>query len=419
MRTCTWLLAAALLPGCPWGDVSSGARARATIGGTDVVAAAPLTSSVYAVFGSEYGFYTVPTGDFQVYRADTPDGGWTRVSPPGVWQTYRISGDPTRPDTLFAASIALVGSPVITDVESCAFRSDDRGATWTRLLAGLPPPIDDRRRIAFIEADANVPDRVWLGHRLQDGTTGPALFRSDDRGATWQTVGAGIVDRDVVGLAFLSPTSLLARVDSGRGPYDFGGMSVVRSDDVGLTWSDHAQGLPARREVTALAVDPGTPGRVYAVVAEETPQAPYFVSRLYRREAAGVWSELPSVAALRLAPTSRSLPEPVEATTIAVDPTDPDRLYLGVVRYGVLVSDDAGATFRPATTGMSDPLAEFVTPFELLVDAADPRRALVATFDGLYRTHDRAGTWRRQSATGLPAPTCPLASTFPGIYARF
>lgn len=91
-------------------------------------------------------------------------------------------------------------------------------------------------------------------------TTPFALCRSEDRGATWTRLSVPEGYR-LCFLAFHSDqpdTMLLSYLN---GPGDRGG--VLRSNDGGLTWSPSNQGLPADKAAWRLVADPGTPGRFY------------------------------------------------------------------------------------------------------------------------------------------------------------
>lgn len=103
----------------------------------------------------------------------------------------------------------------------------------------------------------------------------------------------------------------------------------------------------------------------------------------------------------------------VAATTcVAVDPRDPRRVYLGTFDDGLLVSDDAGETWRAPATQPAD-----ARVLALAVSASHVEAGVSVAYAGtepsnLYRSQDGGRTWRV-----LPAlralPSAPQWS-FPG-----
>src|SRR5262249_12053973 len=80
------------------------------------------------------------------------------------------------------------------------------------------------------------------------------LFRSRDRGLTWQLIAARFSGEDVHGLVRNLPTGRISAATHGQG--------LVASLDDGQTWKDDSQGLPTH-DLHALAIDPRRPSRVY------------------------------------------------------------------------------------------------------------------------------------------------------------
>lgn len=368
---CGAILGAALAvftAGCP------GEKTVHFVNTTAVAAAAPVTGTAYAIAARDL------FGLADAFRADTPDGFWTRLAPPGPDNTFGLGIDPFAPDSVFAIGVA------IDSAESFAFRSDDRGQTWDRLTAGLPAPVDPHRAVAFVAPDPGVKDRVWLGYRFAQGVSGTALFRSDDRGQRWNAAGAGISGRDALAIAFdaADPRTRLLLTDS----------RISRTQDAGGTWVDFDLGIPAKRQIVALVADPSGAGRAYALVNVAR------VGRLFRIESGGGWIELPAVPLLR-----DPFGDPVNPVTLAIDPTNPARIFLGVFRFGVFRSDDGGGSFAPKSLGMADATVHKLTPGVFLIDPSAPARVVVATNDGIYLSDDGGDSWRPASAAGLPVLT--------------
>ena len=83
---------------------------------------------------------------------------------------------------------------------------------------------------------------------------------------------------------------------------------------------------------------------------------------------------------------------------VAVDPSHPATVYVESQGFNLQRSDDGGATFVPATDGITDPFSGFlfITPFVL-----DPREPARLWTGGrrVWRSNDRAELWEAASAT--------------------
>ena len=171
------------------------------------------------------------------------DGGvnWTPLNaglPQSIPVLEQLVMDPANPARLFVGS-AMYG----------VFRTTDGGTSWTEINQGLPNT--QLRSLALI----NQTPPVLLAGTLRGG-----LSRSTDGGSAWTPVGANFAGPLTVSpLAVL--TAPVATVYAGADVLTDSG-AVFRSTDAGLTW----HGVNQAGQVTALAVAPGDPGRVYAGV---------------------------------------------------------------------------------------------------------------------------------------------------------
>ncbi len=147
------------------------------------IAIDPRDSNV--VFVAAQGPLWSGGGERGLYK--TTDGGrtWKAVIP-GTENTGAtdVVIDPTNPDIMYAATwqrrrhfhTLINGGP-----ESGIYKSVDGGNTWTRLRGGLPAGDLGRIGLAISPADSNV-----IYANVEASGTQSAIFRSGDRGATWE-----------------------------------------------------------------------------------------------------------------------------------------------------------------------------------------------------------------------------------------
>ena len=150
-------------------------------------------------------------------------------------------------------------------------RSADNGESWELLDNGFDHDIH-----AFV-IDPNNADRIYLasggdGARHGGGTTGRALYRSEDRGASW-IPSAMDFDQDFSMPMAMHPTdsnvlfSSMAKANPSRWVGRPGGAEsvVIRSRDGGVSWERLANGLEATstKFVETIAFDGEEPDHVY------------------------------------------------------------------------------------------------------------------------------------------------------------
>ena len=212
-----------------------------------------------------------------------------------------------------------------------------------------------------IAADPRRPERMYCG------TFGGGLYRSDDAGETWQSVGPGITEDKVISVA-VSPHEFnqgYGVVWAGTEP-----SRLFRSEDGGDSW----------RECVALQNLPSKPNW-------------YFPARPYTHH----------------------------VRKIQLDPHDPDRLFVAVHEGGVMVSRDRGQTFEDycpdsefdphglamhpdapgrlyVSAGGDDKTAIFRPAFRFGLPPFTPR--LIVTRGGYAETADAGDSWQRK-ADGL------------------
>lgn len=167
------------------------------------------------------------------------------------------------------------------------------------------------------------------------------------------------------------------------GTFD-GGLCVSR--DAGESWHQSANGLDEAR-VLSVAVSPSHQEHGVSVVYAGTEP-----SNLYRSEDGGEhWQLLPRLRELPSEPRWSFPPRPWthHVRTIALHPTDPEWLAVGIELGGVMRSFDGGSSWID-----HNPQAHS-DAHQLLMHPLAPERLYEAAGQGVARSDDRGDNWRR------------------------
>jgi len=153
----------------------------------------------------------------------TRDGGesWTDVTPPGMPEFGRVSQiDASAFDA--GAAYVSVRLPLLDDLRPYIFRTDDYGATWTKIVDGI-------RDDAYVNAVREDPNREGLLY----AATNHGVYVSYDDGAAWQELNPGLPDLPIVDL--IVEDSSLVIASHGRGFWVLDDVEPLRHARSGLT----------------------------------------------------------------------------------------------------------------------------------------------------------------------------------------
>ena len=374
---------------------------------------------------------TIPTTLYAAPRAgvfrSTDSGGSWSASSIGLTDNsgktltvFALAFDPTTPTTLYAAAGA-----------GGVFRSTDSGGSWSASSAGLtfgynPQSVRDYG-VRALAINPVTPSTLYAGTSwgafqssnsgdswiaantgllanplfvtalaiepttsttLYAGTYGNGVFRSTDAGGSWSP--RGLNNSFIVTALAIDPTiptTLYAGYSSPGDRVRAGG--VYKSTNGGSSWSAASTGLsgPYFSSVFALAIDPGTPSRLYAATD----------AGLFQSTDSGTsWS-----------PSSLNVSW---VYTIAIDPRTPTTLYAGTQGVGVFRSMDAGSSWSAINSGMPDNTGLTLSIATLAIDPTAPSTLYagriidqvngVITNGGAYRSTNGGATWTSAS-TGL------------------
>ncbi len=289
-------------------------------------------------------------------------------------------------------------------------RSEDRGATWPEITTpafpqGEPPSVNTHTGepiapavslIWALEAGgADQPGRLWCG------TIPGGLFRSDDRGATWQLV-RGLWDhpgrRDWFGGGADLPgihSILVDPRDSNRIALGVSCGGVWISTDGGESWNCRAQGMRAAYMPPERAFDPNIqdPHRVAHCRSRPDTMWAQHHNGIFRTDNGGEsWREIAAE------PSSFGF-------AVAVHPDDPDLAWFvpGVSdehrlppdgRVVVTRTRDGGKSFEVLGRGLpSAPAYDLTFRHGLDLDRSGNRLVLGTTTGGVWISEDQGDSW--------------------------
>ncbi len=215
-----------------------------------------------------------------------------------------------------ANKLAGSGATVYAATEGGLFKSTDAGVSWARLTA------DVSATVAVNPSNVN---------EVLVGVKGAGIIRSVDGGGTFTDFSAGLEGADVRAIVYASSTIVYAGIHS-AGPDALNG-GVYRSISGGA-WADfNTSTLPAnhQRQVTALEVDSGGNLLVGTTIG------------LLRANGSG-WTPLAAAPADGLG----------QVTTIHRDRNNGNKIWVGQIYAGPIVSLNNGATFTRFATNVND-----------------------------------------------------------------
>lgn len=170
--------------------------------------------------------------DMGIYRWDEPTARWTSLPSP-MQDVWAIAVDPMDPNVLIAG-MRPAG----------LFRSADAGATWQALsVPGISQFSDQNMgptRVTQVLFDPVEDGTVWASIEIG------SIYRSRDRGASWERKERGLVSGDVHGVA------VLKLPDGGKAVLVTTNRGLHRSEDDGESW--HLQELPSPWPYTRAVV---------------------------------------------------------------------------------------------------------------------------------------------------------------------
>lgn len=378
-----------------------------------------------------------------VVNPDQPDVMYTGGVSGGIWKTTTggaewepigddlaniavnaLAMDPRNHDVLYAGTgegyfreeVRGTALPLRGDG---IFVTRDAGATWTRIT---PAGSADFHWVNDLVVSAHDSSRVYAATRT-------GVWRTSDSGATWTRVIPTSVTGGCLDLAYRGDTAgdyLFAAC----GTFQQATVYRAKNAETGAQWESVLSEPDMGR--TSLAIAPSNPSIVYALAASnEEGNYDQGLLGVYRSSSngdAGSWEPRLTNDSPDLLQTLL-LSNPIAGigdichqarewvsmgwycNTIAVDPVDPNRVWVGGV--DLFRSDDGGASFGVASywwATSDEPTYvhadQHAIVFHPRYDGTSNRTVYFTNDGGIYRTTDALA----QTATGAEAPCNPVNS---------
>ena len=272
-----------------------------------------------------------------------------------------LAAHPTNPAILYA------GVWLTTGGADLVYRSGDGGQTWLPAAGGLPDDLPENTGIEDLVLLPGNPPALYAAVHQR------GVWRSDDGGATWESVNDGSrgADEDVAALVFAPGAA------SGVFALSTDGVSLLAD---GKPWQPRANGLPEPGTAVFhdLAIDPTNPDILYVA----TSPAGLFRSR----NGGTTWVD-----------SNGNLPGGVRNIKgVAVDANG--TVFLTLRGAGLFRSTDGGESWNSTQEGITFRTTLFGTVSAPVFDPAEPNVAFAFNNDGVFRSEDGGATWQPYSA---------------------
>lgn len=373
---------------------------------------APVSSTALGLDRQNTGtIYLADRSSPTVWKSADGGGTWEQVadfSKDGALLVMRVFADG---DNVYASTFmpSLRGGRL--------YKSTDEGGTWEDITGTLPKGILD------IEADWSNPDVVYVTTNIN------GAFRSADGGKTWSEMGLPYVGAYDVEVDQNDPTILYAAARGGSLPgwftviagYPDGitfddSAGVYKSSDSGQTWSKLLETSVSCRAVRRhpdnpdllfapdladgfqVSADGGETWTKYNEGLDKCVPTSVAVNgdKVYvGTQGCGVYSGDLDIGTGRITwkPGRSNKPVPeVYNLQIEIDPTDPDKIFVGSNPGGLYASTNGGVTFRDRnaitpSVIVDDPLLQGYYTFA--IDPTDPSRMWIGTWGkGIYKSYN-------------------------------
>ena len=277
--------------------------------------------------------------------------------------------DPVNTSNLYAAA-----SPYVP-MGGGIYKSTDGGASWNA-LTGLP----SKASISTLAVDPAAPLTIYAIGSLPPDPSGPpgpsipALFKSVDGGASWNTLSSGLPAGAGLGSLTIGTSSAIYAIGSLRAPGP-PGQTLFKSTDGGVSFSMLDTGLPSGASIASLALDPKDASVIYLAVVFGFAEAGGI---LKSTDGGKSWRSL-----------SPGLPANTPIQSFVVDPAGSSTLYL-IANQNIYKSTDGGTRWSKSVNGLAA-----VNVGVVAVNYSDAGTVYAGTGENLFKSVDDGATWSK------------------------
>jgi photosystem II stability/assembly factor-like uncharacterized protein len=306
---------------------------------------------------------------------------WIRRGPEGG-HIGRPAIDPQNPGTIYASASGTL------------YQTTDAAGHWNDL--GVPS-------VTILAVDPRNSSTLY-------GANNNTLYKSTDGGLTWSKPGPGLPGPcGPLPFSFVMDPSNTSTLYAGcQGTNSNGGGGLFKSTDGGATWNAASSGLPAVQafptepwppsvRVNALAIDPVHPGsrgaRRHRMARERTLYAAIGANVSY---GGGLFKSTDGAASWNA--VNSGLPDSLFINAVAVDPQNPNTLYIAG-NTGVFRSTDGAASWARA--------GNEVNVWNLAIDPVDSGSVYALNDRGILKSADGGGSWSVVSPGGTASDPYP------------
>ncbi|HYL04881.1 MAG TPA: hypothetical protein VE075_02515 [Thermoanaerobaculia bacterium] len=307
--------------------------------------------------------YPLAVGQGVVYAGavKSTDGGatWTAAAAaPG--EVLVLAAAPGSATTLYAGTL-----------RRGVVKSDDAAVTWQAASSGL-------FATSVVALAIDPLDHEVLYASVARAAQGPGVLKSSNGGEQWQLLGWPPVTGELEQLVIdpVTPATLYAVAQYG----------IAKSTDAGNSWEALGEGVCFGAK--QLAIDPVHPSTLYAVdVQSYGPQRCIFECLALKSTDGGKSWSCFGIAGWTI-------------ETIYVAPGTPSTLYAFAseishdeVLFGLFRSADAGLTWKRIDAGLHTNGGQYAFLLSLAIDPTDANRVFASVVRGVFRTTDGGKSW--------------------------
>jgi len=314
---------------------------------------------------------------------------WRMIGPFRGGRTKAISGVASEPNVFY-----------IAQVDGGVWKSTDYGETWNPIFDAEPT-----QSIGAIQVAPSDPNIIYVGSgeglQRPDLSVGNGVYKSTDAGKTWTHV--GLDDAFQIAELAIDPRNpdhvLVAVVGHPYGPSEQRG--IFRTTDGGQSWQ---KVLSSEKDQYtgggSVEIDPSNPNVAYASLWDSV-SGPWEDGNEYNGPNSGLFKSTDGGATWTQ--LTQGLPDGIIQVHTAIAPSDSNRIYASIAHgrgVDIYRSDDAGATWRKATTDRR-PTGR-IGGGDLNVLRVDPKNPdiVYSTSTVTFKSTDGAKTW--EALKGAP-----------------